>query len=199
MKIIWLVILWVKFILWVIINMVILEFLVIFFIMFNILLIILGFSVEVGLLNKRYFGFIVKECVIVICCDCLLDNWFGKLLVLLVRLILFNKFIVNFLFLFFGCFKINWGVIMIFLSIVLLVYKLKCWNIILMFLWILFIFVLWLVKLNLLISNWFDWICFKLLMVWIKVFLFELDGLIKIIFLFLLIVKLIFLRVWKLL
>lgn len=45
--------------------------------MFNILLIILGLSVEVGLLNSIMLGFIVSVWVMVICCCCLLESWEG--------------------------------------------------------------------------------------------------------------------------
>lgn len=43
----------------------------------SILFIILGFKVEVGLLNSIMLGCMVKVWVIVICCCCLLESWEG--------------------------------------------------------------------------------------------------------------------------
>lgn len=75
-KIVWFVIFWVKFILCVII-IIVCFFCVSWWMVFRILFISFGFSVDVGLLNKIILGCIVSVCVIVICCCWLLDKWCG--------------------------------------------------------------------------------------------------------------------------
>lgn len=138
-KMMWLVIFFVKFILWVIIIIVI-FFLVSFFIICNIFLISLGFKVEVGLLNSIILGFIVRVCVMVMCCFWLFERRWGVIFVLFWRLIFWRSwFLIFCVFVFFNFFM--WiGVFMMFFSEVIWGKRLKCWKIILIFLWILFKF-----------------------------------------------------------
>lgn len=53
-------------------------------IVFSIFFIILGLSVDVGLLNNIIFGFIYSECVMVMCCCWLFEICLGNLCVCLV-------------------------------------------------------------------------------------------------------------------
>lgn len=175
-KIIWFVILWVKFILWVIIIMVIFLF-VSFIIMFSILLIIFGFSVDVGLLNSIVIGFIYNVWVIVICCCWLLESCVGNLLVWVESLICFSSFRV---FLWVGvllCLSIFICVRVRFLIIDRWGNSLKCWNIILMWECSFVRFVFLLLIMILLMVILFCCIGLRLLMVLISVDLLELDGL----------------------
>lgn len=76
MKIIWLVMFWVKDILWVISSMV-WCLVVNCFISVNILLIYFGFSEDVGLLNRIILVLVVMVWLIFICCCWLLDMEVG--------------------------------------------------------------------------------------------------------------------------
>lgn len=165
-----------KFILWVIIIMVI-FFSVSLIIIFSILLIIFGLRVEVGLLNSMVIGFIYSVWVIVICCCWLLDNCEGNLFVWVVRLICFNSFSFFFFVFVLLCLSILICVSVRFLIIDRCGNSLKCWNIMLILecncvklVFLLFILMLLIVML-------FFWIGFSLLIVLIKVDLFELEGL----------------------
>lgn len=124
----WLVMWWVKFNLWVIIISVVLEW-VSFLIILSILVISFGFSVEVGLLNSSIFGCSVSVWVIVMCCCWLLDSWCGNVLVLLVRLICFSSVCVCCLVCVCGMLCIVIGVLMMFFNVVRCGNRLKFWNI----------------------------------------------------------------------
>lgn len=88
-------------------------------------------SVFSGLLNKIKWGFVIIVLVNVICCCCLLESLCGYCFFIFCRWICFIVFFIFFCkwFVCFVVFKLN----VIFLKIVMCGYKVKFWNIILIF------------------------------------------------------------------
>lgn len=68
---------WMIFILWVMMMIVIFSFVLICLSRDRILVVVFGFSVEVDLLVNKIDGLVVSVWVILICCFCLFESWFG--------------------------------------------------------------------------------------------------------------------------
>lgn len=92
--------------------------------------VVFGLSVDVVLLYSSILGLCMSVCVMLICCFCLFDRFVGYVLCFVVSLMSLSSVLILCMCLVFGMLVIFSGSVM-FLNIVFVDSRLKCWNIML--------------------------------------------------------------------